>query len=99
MFLMPEALLKYLPGEDKLHTLITAKNTEVELITTDQCLYESLGSIKDRSEIDVNLLVKLLEVVTVKPHTEMMHEDRKILTEERVLELRKNIAEKNKKDN
>lgn len=92
MFLMPEAILRYLSGEEKLHTLITAKNTEVELITTDQCLYESLGSIMNRNEIDINLLVKLLEVVTIKPHAEMMHEDRKILTEERVEELRKSLS-------
>lgn len=88
MYLRAEAILKYLKGDDKLNTLITAQNTEVELVTTDQSLYEALGSIEKRNDIDINLLVKLLEVTTVMPYSEMMKQERKILTEERVNELR-----------
>ena len=88
LFLKPEAILKYLKGEEELHTLITAKNAEVELITTDQSLYEALGSIADRNKIDMNLLVKLLEVASIVPHKELTKEDRKILTFERVSQLR-----------
>ena len=64
LYLKADAIFKYLTGEDNLHTLITTQNTEVELITTDQSLYEALGSV-NRDEIDVNLLVKLLEVTTI----------------------------------
>ena len=91
MYLRPEAILKYLRGDETLNTLITAKNTEVDLVTTDQSLYEALGSVEDRSEINMNLLVKLLEVTSIVSHQEMMKEDRKILTEDRVKELRSKL--------
>ena len=94
MFLRAEAILRYLRGNEELHTLITTKNTEVDLVTTDQSLYEALGSIENRSEIDLNLLVKLLEVTTITPFQEMMKQDRKILTDERVKELRDMVSEK-----
>ena len=89
MFISSEALLKFLTGEDKLHTLITTQNSQVELITTDQAIYEALGSVEDRKEIDINLLVKFFEVTKVFPHMELMKEERKVLTPEKVAELRK----------
>ena len=89
MYLKADAILKYLMGEDNLHTLITTQNTEVDLVTTDQSLYEALGSVHNRDEINMNLLVKLLEVTTVLSYKETMKQDRKILTEDRVEELRK----------
>ncbi len=91
MYLRAEAILKYLMGQEELHTLITTKNTEVDLVTTDQSLYEALGSVKNREDIDINLLVKLLEVTTVNSFKDMMKQDRKILTPERVAELRNKI--------
>jgi predicted DNA binding protein len=91
MYLKPEAILKYLTGEEKLHTLITAQNTEVDLVTTDQSLYEALGSVENRNDINLNLLVKLLEVATVVPHNELTKQERKILTEQRVNEIRSRI--------
>ena len=94
MYLRAEAILKYLMGQEELHTLITTKNTEVDLVTTDQSLYEALGSVKNRDEIDINLLVKLLEVTTINSFKDMMKKDRSILTPERVEELRKKVKEK-----
>ena len=91
MYLKPEAILKYLMGEEKLHTLITTQNTEVQLITTDQNIYEALGSVDDRSKINLNLLFKMLEVVKIMPHEEMMKEERKILSPERAEELKKSV--------
>lgn len=88
MYLKPEAILNYLKGEEKLHTLITTQNTQVDLVTSDQSLYEALGSVEKREEININLLVKLLEVVTITPHNTLMKEERKILTQERVEEIR-----------
>ncbi|MCM2325184.1 MAG: hypothetical protein NDI94_01875 [Candidatus Woesearchaeota archaeon] len=89
MLIKPEAILRYLKGEEKLHTLITTQNDMVQLITTDQYLYEALGSVENRNEIDMNLLVKFLEVTKIVPHEDMTKEARKILTHERVDELRK----------
>ncbi len=88
MYLKPEAILKYLMGEEKLHTLITTQNSQVQLITTDQSLYEALGSVEKREDIDINLLVKLLEVTKIMPHKELMKQDRSVLTPEKVDELR-----------
>ncbi len=93
MFLKPEAILRYLSGNEELHTLITTKNTEVDFVTTDQSLYEALGSTESRDKIDMNLLVKLLEVTTIVPHAEMLRQERKILTDERVEEIRKSMKE------
>lgn len=87
MYIKPEAILNYLLGEEKLHTLITTQNTQVDLVTTDQNLYEALGSIEDRSKIDINLLVKFLEVTKIKPHEELAKEQRKVLTIERVKQI------------
>ncbi|MBN2457575.1 hypothetical protein JXB31_00400 [Candidatus Woesearchaeota archaeon] len=91
MYLRAEAILKYLTGNEKLHTLITTQNTEIDLVTTDQSLYEALGSIDDRAKIDMNLLVKLLEVTTIVPFKDMMKHDRKVLTPERAEELRNKV--------
>jgi len=88
MYLRPEAILNYLKGEEKLHTLITTQNTQVELVTTDQNLYEALGSVENRNEINLNLLVKLLEVVKICPHEDLDKKERTILTPQRVEEIR-----------
>lgn len=88
MYIKPEAILNYLKGEDKLHTLITTQSTQVDLVTTDQNLYEAMGSVENRSEIDLNLLVKFLEVVKIMPHIDLVKEERKVLTPERVEEIR-----------
>jgi hypothetical protein len=37
MLLKPEAILKYLMGEDKLHTLVTAKSSQIILLKTNTC--------------------------------------------------------------
>ena len=55
MYIKPEAILNYLKGEDKLHTLITTQSTQVDLVTTDQNLYEAMGSVEKRSEIDFDI--------------------------------------------
>ncbi|MBN1502999.1 hypothetical protein JW930_05635 [Candidatus Woesearchaeota archaeon] len=93
VFLKPEAILRYLCGNEKLHTLIACKDTTYDLITTDQSLYEALGSVKNRSEIDINLLVKLLEVTEIIPHRQTNKEEREILTPQRVQEIRDNKEE------
>lgn len=91
MYIKPEAILNYLKGEEKLKTLITAQSSKVDLMTTDQNLYEALGSVEDRSQIDINLLVKLLEVTKIMPHRDYEKEERKILTPQRVQEIREKI--------
>ena len=66
MYLTAEAIYKYLLGiDDTIETLILCRSSQINLITTDQSLYEALGSIKDRTMIDYNKLVKLLEVTDI----------------------------------
>jgi hypothetical protein len=94
LYVKPEAIMNYLLGEEKLKTLFTAQSSLIELVTSDQNLYEALGSIQDRSKIDINLLVKFLEVTKIVPHFDLMKTKRKILTPDRVDELNKRIIEK-----
>ena len=94
-YLSAEALLKFFLGkDDKIETMILCKQNDVDLMTTDQSLYEALGSIQDRTKIDYNKLVKLLEVVNILPYEQVAKQDRKILTPERVDELNKLIEGK-----
>lgn len=91
LYLTPENLLKYfLNTSEDIDTLILCKNSEVTLRTTDQSLYEALGSIKPYDNFNQSKLVKLLEVTIID------HEPKKILTHERVEELRE-LALKSKK--
>ena len=92
IYMTAETIMKYLNGDEKLHTLITARNTEFDLITSDQSLYEAFGSIKDRKGFNINLLIKLLEVTTIVSFSYNMGFERKILTDERAEELRNKIG-------
>ncbi len=89
MYLKAEALLRYLLGrDDKLDTLIMCKGGQVDLVTSDQSLYEALGCIVADDKFHINRLVKMLEVVDVVSYVTGMKQERKILKEERVKELR-----------
>lgn len=95
MYLTAETIYKFLTGlDDKLETLILCKSSYVKFLTTDQSLYEAIGSIGDRSKIDYNKLVKLLEVTEIKPFTMMMKKPRKILTDDRVQEIQTKVGDK-----
>ena len=90
MKLNSELILKYLIGnDDKSDTLIMCKSSEISLVTTDQALYEALGSIKQYDDFKLNKLVKLLEVVKVQSIG-----GKSILKEEKVEELRKKALNK-----
>ena len=67
------------------------KFTKERHVSNVKKFYEALGSIENRSEIDMNLLVKLLEVTRIVPYQEMMKEKRKILSPERAQQLRDKV--------
>ena len=93
VYLTAEDILKYLMGDEKLHTLITARNNEINLITSDQSLYEAVGSVENRKAIDMNLLVKLLEATKIFYFCQITGiRERKVLTPERVEELRNKVV-------
>lgn len=89
-YLKAEAILRYLlQTDDAIDTMIKCNPGEVQLVTTDQSMYEALGSIKDYDDISLRNLIKFLEVVDIVSFREKMGKQRKILTESRVEELRK----------
>lgn len=94
-YLTAEAIYRYLTGtDDQIDTLVCCKSSEVSLVTTDQSLYEALGSVDDKTQIDLHKLVKLLEVTKIKHFPEVMRSPRKILTDERVDEIRQKVEAK-----
>ena len=84
-YLTAEAIMRYFKGDEKLSTEIMC-NTIPNLMTSDQSLYEALGSFEDKSQIDLNKLVKFLEVVEIMSYAKTFG-PRKILTPQRVDEL------------
>src|SRR3989339_547073 len=87
-YLTSEAILKYFLGvSDHIDTLIMCKSSEVTISTTDFNLYEALGSIEVRDNFNINKLIKFLEAVHIEPAP------KKVLTHERVEELRKLASE------
>ena len=90
LYLKAGAILKYFLGtSDKIETIILCRNNEIDLVTTDQDLYEALGSIKDYDNFNQRKLVKFLEVVEIGSLKRVKGKERTILTHERVDELRK----------
>lgn len=82
--LLASAILRYLITDDEeMDTLIMCKGTRLNLVTTDKAVYEALGSVKPYDGFKLNKLVKLFEVCRIKWANE-----KKILTDERVQELR-----------
>lgn len=87
-YLTSESILKYfLNKSETLDTLIMCKGNEINITTTDFNLYEALGSIEDRDNFNINKLIKFLETVRIEPGP------KRILTHERVEELRKLVFE------
>ncbi|MFH1134033.1 MAG: hypothetical protein V1735_06085 [Nanoarchaeota archaeon] len=87
--LKPEAILRFLiTDNDQLDTLVLCKSSEVELITTNQSVYEALASVKENDSFKLNKLAKLFEVVDIES-AKRLGQKRNILTHERVEELRK----------
>lgn len=83
-------ILSYLIGNnEKIETLVICKPNNLELITTDQDLYEALGCIKPYDEFKLNKLTKLLEVTDVISQKYANRKQKTILKDERVEELRK----------
>ena len=61
------ALLRYLiGGDDALETMIICKPNQMRILTTEQALYEALGSIKEYDHFKLNKLVKLLEIIELR---------------------------------
>ncbi len=92
IYLKAEMILQYLEGgNDKLDTLVLCK-PEVKLVTSDQSLYEALGAVKDKSKMEYQKLIKLLENVEIMSYEKTFGFPRHIMSFERVTELQKSIS-------
>lgn len=90
VFIKPEILLRYLiTDDDAVDTLITCKHVEYDLVTSDNTVYQALGSITDYDNVRLNRLTKFFEVVDVFSAKEKTGKPKIILTQARVEELRK----------
>ena len=97
-FLSAPAILRFLITEDeKLDTLIMCRSNSIKLLTSDQCLYEALGSVKDYDSFNQKKLVKLLEVTEIVSSERQLKRRRQILRHEAVDDIR-DLALKNKGD-
>ncbi|MBN2567427.1 hypothetical protein JXB02_05070 [Candidatus Woesearchaeota archaeon] len=94
LYLTAEALHTFLTdGSDSLDTLIMCRSAEVELTTSDQSLYEAVGSIEDKGAINLSKLAKLLEVTKTRSYEEMFKRQRMVLTPERAEAIRAKVRE------
>ena len=94
-FLAADGLLKYLLGtSERIDTMITCKAPSAVLMTTDNELYQAFGSLKRYDNVNRARIAKLFEAVDVFSHRKEKKAEKKILTHERVEELRK-LALKN----
>ncbi len=91
IFLKAEAILKYFLGNEKIETLIMCKPSNVVLFTYDQSLYEAIGSLNQEEKQQLTKLTKFLETVNIVSYKEKLKQQRKILKQERVDELRKQV--------
>ena len=90
IYLNAKLIYKYLNEEgNELEEIIYNNNSNnIKLITTDQSLYEALGSFEDRSKININKLIKMLEVVEINSYERLTKKERKMLTYERIKEIK-----------
>ena len=95
MMLKTEAILRYFLGSsEKIETLVMCKPDNIDLVCYDQSLYEAVGSLKPEEKEDaIRKLTKFLESVEVVSFKEKTKNNRIILKQERVDELRKNIGD------
>ncbi|MBT4823785.1 hypothetical protein HN695_07850 [Candidatus Woesearchaeota archaeon] len=99
-YLAAKEIIKYFLGDDKFDASILCQ-ARTNFVTSDQSLYEAIGAFPDKSKIELNKLVKFLEVVEIVSYEQTFRQRKKILTPERAESLMKDINQNKtlKKDN
>ena len=92
-YLAAKDIVKYFLGDDKLDASILCQAT-TNYVTSDQSLYEAIGAFPDKSKIELNKLVKFLEVVEVVSYEQTFRQKKKVLTPERAESLMKDVEPK-----
>lgn len=89
LYLNAETIYKFITSDDeKLDNLIICKPNDIELLTTDQSVYEALASIENKSKVNLNKLVKLIESAAIKHFPDVTGKTRTIISHERAEEIR-----------
>jgi len=92
--LTSSAVLRFLIGnDDALETMILCKPNHLRIVTTEQALYEALGSVKEYDQFKLNKLVKLLEIIELRAAT-----DKHILKDEDVERIRSTALKNAERD-
>ena len=87
--LKPEIILKYLiTDDDTVDTLITAKSSQVDLVTTDFDVHMALACVKDTDAFNLNKLRKLFEVVEIVSYAQSRRKQKPIVTDDDVQRIR-----------
>ena len=82
-------ILRYLiTDDDETDTLITAKSSEIDLLTNDFEIYIALTSIKPGDNFNLHKLKKLFEVVEIENYTQKFQRKKPVITEELVKKVR-----------
>jgi len=90
IYLKPEDIVSFfLNTDDHVDTLIKCKATEVDLLTTDQDLYEALGSLKNPDNFELSKLVKFFESVNIISYKRTTKKEKPVLSHDRVEQLRR----------
>jgi len=102
LYLPAEIILRYLiANEDKTETMILCKSDDTELVTSDQSVYEALGSIKPYDDFKLPKLTKMFEVVDIVSYKGISpYLKKRILKEEvRIYERTNNLRKPHKRRN
>src|SRR3989338_7073030 len=80
--LRADIILRYLiTADDATDTLITAKSSEINLVTTDFEIYRALACIRQEDAFNLNKLRKLFEAVAVMSYEHQTGKKKPILKE------------------
>jgi hypothetical protein len=88
-YLNAETIYNYFMGDEELETAIMCKTEDIDITTSDQNLYEALGSIEQRDKISYHKLVKFLENVDIISERGTRDRTRQILTPARAAEIQR----------
>ena len=88
-FVKASTILKYLiTDDDKTDTLITCKSNEVNLMTSDFEVHQTLACINEDDNFNLNKLKKFFEVVEISSYENYTKKQKPILKQEDVDKIR-----------
>ena len=88
-------ILRYLIADDeKMNDMIVLGQEGKDMMTTDKEVYEALGSVAKYDSFKPTKLAKLFEMVDVYPYRDLTHQQKPVLTYEKMEAIRKEALKK-----